>query len=78
MKENIDDVILISYIKNSFDIIVTYLLEEKANIYKEEKSNKHQDYESLLIKLEADIREHIKTDNQNKLIIESLEYKKKN
>lgn len=55
---------------------MTYLLEEKANIYKEEKNNKRQDYESLLVKLEADIREHIKIEHQMKLCLDDLELEK--
>ena len=74
--EDIDDILLINYIKNSFDIIVTCLLEEKANIYNEERDNKRQDYETLLIKYEADIREHIKIEHQMKLYIETLETEK--
>ena len=73
---NIDDLLLINYIKNSFDTIVNYLLEDKANIYKEIRENKRQEYESVLIKYEADIREHIKIEHQMKLYIDSLEVEK--
>ena len=52
------------------------MLEEKANIYNEEKNNKRQEYETLLIKYEADIREHIKVEQQMKLYIDNLEYEK--
>ena len=69
-----DDKLLINYIKNSFDIIVKSLLEERENIYIEERNNKRQDYETLLIKYEADIREHIKVEHQMKLYIDNLEY----
>ena len=74
--EKIDDALLINYIKNSFDIIVTFLLEEKANLYNEERDNKRQEYESVLIKYESDIREHIKIEHQMKLYIDSLETEK--
>ena len=67
---------MINYIKNSFDIIVKNLLEEKANIYNEERDNTRQEYETVLIKYEADIREHIKIEHQMKLYIDSLESEK--
>ena len=73
---DIDDILLINYIKDSFDIIVKNLLEEKANIYNEERDNTRQEYETLLIKYEADIREHIKIEHQMKLYIDSLETEK--
>ena len=52
------------------------LLEEKANIYNEERDNTRQEYETVLIKYEADIREHIKIEHQMKLYIDSLETEK--
>ena len=74
--EKIDDLLLINYIKNSMDVIVNYLMEQRINLYKEEKDNTRQEYESLLIKYEADIREHIKIEHQMKLYIDSLETEK--
>ena len=58
------------------DVIVNYLMEQWINVYKEEKDNTRQEYESLLIKYEADIREHIKIEHQMKLYIDSLEVEK--
>lgn len=55
---------------------MSFLLEEKANIYNEERDNTRQEYESVLIKYEADIREHIKIEHQMKLYIDSLETEK--
>ena len=55
---------------------MSYLLEEKANIYNEERDNTRQEYETVLIKYEADIREHIKIEHQMKLYIDSLETEK--
>ena len=75
-QSDMDDLLLINYIKNSFDIIVKNLLEEKANIYNEERDNTRQEYETVLIKYEADIREHIKIEHQMKLYIDSLETEK--
>ena len=51
-------------------------MEEKANIYNEERDNTRQEYETVLIKYEADIREHIKIEHQMKLYIDSLESEK--
>ena len=55
---------------------MNFLIEEKANIYNEIRDNKRQEYESVLIKYEADIREHIKIEHQMKLYIDSLETEK--
>ena len=52
------------------------LIEEKVNIYNEERDNTRQEYETVLIKYEADIREHIKIEHQMKLYIDSLETEK--
>ncbi len=73
IKENTNDLLLINYIKNSFDIIITNLLEVKQNLYSEVRENKRQEYEAVLIKYEADIREHIKIEHQMKLYIDNLE-----
>ena len=75
-QDDTSDILLLNYIKNSFDIIVKNLLEEKANIYNEERDNTRQEYETVLIKYEADIREHIKIEHQMKLYIDSLETEK--
>jgi len=55
---------------------VKNLIEEKVNIYNEERDNTRQEYETVLIKYEADIREHIKIEHQMKLYIDSLETEK--
>ena len=52
------------------------LIEEKVNLYNEERDNTRQEYETVLIKYEADIREHIKIEHQMKLYIDSLETEK--
>ena len=52
---------------------MNFLLEEKANIYKEIRINKRQEYEEILVKYEANIREHFKIEQQMKLYIDSLE-----
>ena len=63
---------LIKYIKDSIDITISKLAEKKANEYMS-KENGNQDYESLLIKYEKDIRGHIKTEHQLKLYADSLQ-----
>jgi len=55
---------------------VKNLIEEKVNLYNEERDNTRQEYETVLIKYEADIREHIKIEHQMKLYIDSLETEK--
>ena len=64
---------LISYIKNSFETLIQLLVEEKVNNYNERKENQPQEYETLLIKLEKEIRSHIQIEQQLKLFIESLQ-----
>ena len=65
---------IISYIKNSVNVMVTTLAEAKVNEYKSQSDNAQQTYESMLIKLEKDIRKHIQSEQQVKLYVESLEY----
>ena len=49
------------------------LVEEKINDYNQQKENKPQEYETILIKYENDIRGHIKIEQQLKLLCESLQ-----
>lgn len=63
---------IIDYIKNSIDILIDLKVEEKLEAIKklnlsgeEEKQN---EYETLLRKLESDIRLHIKVLNELKYI----------
>ena len=65
---------IISYIKNSVNVMVTALAEAKVDEYKSQSDNEQQTYESMLIKLEKDIRKHIQSEQQVKLYVESLEY----
>jgi hypothetical protein len=48
-------------------------VNEKVKEYKETKYNSQQDYESVLIKYENDIRGHIKIEHQLKIYIENLQ-----
>ena len=54
--------------------MVTALAEEKVDEYKTQSNNNQHTYESMLIKLEKDIRKHIQSEQQVKLYVESLEY----
>lgn len=49
------------------------LVEEKINDYNQQKINKPQEYETILIKYESDIRGHIKIEQQLKLLCEKLQ-----
>ena len=49
------------------------LVEEKINDYNQQKENKPQEYETILVKYENDIRGHIKIEQQLKLLCESLQ-----
>ena len=67
---------LINYIKNTINIISTLKEEEKKS--KKEKDNNEnisEDYESLLIKEEAAIRQHIALENKLKLEYEIMSEK---
>ena len=68
----LDEMTLIKYIKDSIDITISKLAEKKTNEYMS-KDKGNQDYESLLIKCEKDIRGHIKTEHQLKLYADSLQ-----
>ena len=66
---------LIKYIKDSIDTVILTLAEKKINEFNNQISNEHiqQDYESMLVKYEQDIRGHIKVEHQLKLYTDSLQ-----
>jgi hypothetical protein len=55
---------IIDYIKNSIDILIDLKVEEKLEAIKKlnssDEAEKQNEYETLLRKLESDIRLHIK------------------
>lgn len=53
--------------------MIQVVAEEKINEYNEQKDNSPQEYESLLIKLEKEVRSHIQTELQMKLFTENLQ-----
>ena len=71
----LDEISIIKYIKDSIDIVISMIVEKKVNDYNNKllNENTQQDYESILIKYEKDIRSHIKTEHQLKLYVESLQ-----
>ena len=72
---SLDEITLIKYIKDSIDITISTLVEKKVNDYNNKliSENTQQDYESVLIKYEKDIRGHIRTEHQLKLYADSLQ-----
>ena len=49
-------------------------MNEKLKEYKEKKNNSQQEYESVLIKYENDIRGHIKIESQLKILVDELQW----
>ncbi|MCQ2818498.1 MAG: hypothetical protein MJ252_14615 [archaeon] len=68
-------ILLVSYIKNSIDAFVLLKTEKKVNEYisKQNETEKQQKYEPLLQKYESQLREHIKIEQELKLIVETLQ-----
>jgi hypothetical protein len=66
---------IIKYIKDSIDAMILIMAEKKINDYNSKYANENiqQDYESMLVKYEKDIRGHIKTEHQLKLFADSLQ-----
>ena len=66
---------LIEYIKSTIDIIVSLKVDAKISDYKNflnEDNNAATEYETLLQKLEASIRQHISYEHQFKIEYEKL------
>ena len=64
---------IVEYVKNSIDVLVSLKVEEKIDEYKSNKNeNAASDYEELLQKEEATIRQHISYEHQIKLEYEKL------
>lgn len=72
--EKTDSLTLINYIKCSIDIYVQILVDQKVLEYKESKKNSQEEYESMLIKLENDIRGHISTEHFFKIDAENMQF----
>jgi len=64
---------IVNYIKNSLDVIVSFRVEELLDEYKSNKNeNAASDYETLLQKEEAAIRQHISYEHEIKIEYEKL------
>ena len=73
--KNISIIDIVKYIKNSIDAIVAFKVEDLMDEYKSKKNeneNAATDYETLLQKEEASIRQHISYENQIKIEYEKL------
>ena len=71
-KENLkktNPLVILDYIKNSIDILIELKVEERIEAYKKQNSEEDEDrqneYETLLRKLESDIRQHIRVNTYN-------------
>ena len=65
---NISLLDIVNYVKNSIDVIVTFKVEDLIDDYKSNKNqNSASDYETLLQKEEAAIRQHISYEHQIKI-----------
>ena len=64
---------IVNYIKDSIDIIVSFKVEDLIDEYKSNKDeNAAVDYETLLQKEEACIRQHISYEHEIKIEYEKL------
>ena len=66
---------IIEYITSTIDVIASIKFDEKINEYKNylnEDKNAASEYETLLQKLEATIRQHISYEHQFKIEYEKL------
>ena len=64
---------IVNYVKNSIDVIVSFKVEDLLDEYKSNKNeNAADDYETLLQKEEAAIRQHISYEHQFKIEYEKL------
>ena len=73
--KSLEEATIIKYIKDLIDTKISILAEKKINEVTNKFVNKNiqEDYESMLIKYEKDLRGHIKTEHQLKLYAESLQ-----
>ena len=70
---SVDSLTMINYIKNSLDVLVQIGIEEQVDDYILQKENEPQEYETILIKYENDIRGHIRIEHQLKLYADNLQ-----
>ena len=71
--KNISLLDIVNYIKNSIDVIVSFKVEDLIDDFKSNKNqNVASDYETLLQKEEAAIRQHISYEHQIKIEYEKV------
>lgn len=70
---HLDPITIINYIKESIDILIEIGINERVDDYYNKKKEEQQEYESILIKYENDIRGHIKVEHQLKLYADNLQ-----
>ena len=65
---------MIRYIKELIDVYAEMMSDNVLQEYKEKKKNSQEDYETLLIKLEGEVRSHISIENMLKIESENMQY----
>ena len=71
--QNISLLDIVNYVKNSIDVIVSFKVEDIVEEFKTNKNdNAAEDYETLLQKEEAAIRQHISYEHEIKIEYEKL------
>ena len=71
---SLDTFTLINYIKESIDVLIEMSVSDQVEDYISQKENDQQEYESILVKYESDIRGHIRVEHQLKLYADNLQY----
>ena len=69
----LDPITIINYIKESIDVLIEIAVNEHVDDYISKKEEEQQEYESILIKYENDIRGHIRVEHQLKLYADNLQ-----
>ena len=69
----VSELTLIRYIKESIDVYAEMMSEGVLEEYKAKKKNTQEEYESLLIKLEGEVRSHIGIENMLKIESENMQ-----
>lgn len=71
-QDNINPFLLINYIKETIDTLIQNAINEQVDEYYNQQENAQQEYESILVKYESDIRGHIRVEHQLKLYADNL------
>lgn len=68
----VDSFTILDYIRNSFDILMSMKVDETRKSTRHSDKSENNDLEKMLQKLEGDVRQHIRVEQQLKLHIESI------